>query len=432
MRILIVGGGGREHALAWKLSKEADVHVAPGNVGTARCATNHDVKPTDRQGIAKLADRLQPDFVLFGPENPLIEGLGDLLRSRGHHVFGPNEDAAQLEGSKAFAKSLMADAEVPTAASQTFADYDEAIEYAKKAFGRGQQLAVKASGLALGKGVIVADTLEIASDAIHRLIVERELGEAGGTLVLEERLYGREFSLLTLCCEQGILSLPVAQDHKTLLDFGQGPNTGGMGTYAPVPWVTPDIIERTEREVVQPVLHLLSQRGLPYRGVLFSGLMLTEHGPKCLEYNVRFGDPETQSVVPLLGPGFADCLLAVSQGEAIPTIEVADRSVVSVVLASQNYPYGSSEEQPIFLDNKPLGGSNLSDSLFELEMGGTFLFVSGVAQPHDPWLASGGRVLAVSSSGATLAEARERTYGAIERIQFEGMQFRSDIGASAV
>ncbi|MFQ3676700.1 MAG: phosphoribosylamine--glycine ligase, partial [Fimbriimonadaceae bacterium] len=338
MKVLVLGSGGREHALAWKLAAEAEVHAAPGNPGIAQVAECHAVALSDDLGIVELCRRVRPDYALVGPEAPLLAGLADWIREAGTPVVGPGAEAARLEGSKSFAKRLMAEAGVPTADFRTFENPHEAREYARQAYGAGKRLAIKARGPALGKGVVVADDVDTALAAIDDMLVARSFGDAGTTVVLEEKLTGPEFSLLTLCSDRGYLSLPVAQDYKRAYDADQGPNTGGMGSYSPLPRLRPEDIARTESEVVAPALRVLSERGIPYRGVLFSGLLEHEGRPHCLEYNVRFGDPETQSVVLRLGRGLAEALKAVALGEEIPPVEVRPNASVAVVLASRGYP----------------------------------------------------------------------------------------------
>lgn len=414
MRVLVLGSGGREHALAWKLSQEAEVHAAPGNPGIAQIAECHPVSLGDDEGVVQLGARLQPDFALIGPEAPLLTGLADRIRTSGIPVVGPGVEAARLEGSKSFAKKLMAEAGVPTAEFQTFENAHEAREYARRAYGSGKRLAIKASGPALGKGVVVADDLDTALATIDDMLVRRSFGEAGTTVVLEERLTGPEFSLLTLCSDKGYLSLPVAQDYKRACDGDQGPNTGGMGSYSPLPHLTADKVAATEAEVVEPILRTLARRGIPYRGVLFSGLLEHEGRPYCLEYNVRFGDPETQSVMLRLGNGFADALAAVARGDEIPPIDVRSNAAVVVVLASRGYP-GSIET------GFPIRIGDVGD--------GVELFHAGTKFVDGQLVTAGGRVLAIAACGTDVADARSTAYRAVQAVSFEGMQYRTDIAS---
>jgi len=412
MRILIVGSGGREHALAWRLSQEAEVHVTPGNPGIASVATIHpsEGRPSD------LAKRLAIDLVVIGPEDPLIAGLADELRSAGFPVFGPGASGAQLEGSKAFSKELMAEAGVPTAAFKNFADADAAVDYARERFAAGRPVVVKASGAALGKGVIMCDSIGDAEEAIDLMMRRGELGPAGREIVLEERLRGFEFSLLTLCSDEGFWSLPPAQDHKRIFDGDNGPNTGGMGAYSPVAKVSKELIERTEHQVVAPILAALKSRGISYRGTLFSGLMVDEGQPYCIEYNARFGDPETQSLMVRLGTGLADTLMACANGEPVPPVPVSDQASLTVVIASAGYPATSQKGVPIEIGSMPKGVQ---------------VFHAGTATVDGQLVTNGGRVLGVTATGRTFDEARALAYQGVGQISFGGMQYRTDIGHGA-
>lgn len=413
MRCLVIGSGGRENALAWKLSEEADVHCAPGNPGTEAFAANHAVRADDASGIIALARHIRPDVVLIGPENPLIAGLADDLRSAGFATVGPGAAGARLEASKAWSKEVMALAGVPTAESVICTNPESAREAANEFFGSGRQAVVKASGAALGKGVVVAETADEANQAIEQFMVLREIGEAGSEVVIEERLLGREFSLLTLCNSTGVLSLPVAQDYKRVGDDDSGPNTGGMGSYSPVSWVSTEMVRDCERRFVEPVLAKLSEQGIAYRGVLFTGLMQTDDGPKCLEYNVRFGDPETQSIMARLGSGFAETLRCVAADEPIAPPIVKVNAAVTVVIASENYPSSPSEPALITIDPH-----------FPSDVG---LFFAGVTRRDELLYATGGRVLNITATGDSLGASREKAYSAVEWIHFEGMKYRKDI-----
>lgn len=413
MRVLVIGSGAREHALAWKLSSEAEVFAAPGNPGIARVAQTFDVPIQDHHAVADLARRLSPDFVLIGPEDPLIHGLSDTLRAGGINVVGPGGHAALLEGSKAFAKALMREAAIPTAEYQVFTDHQDAVEYASSRFDQGLAVAVKASGAALGKGVVVCASLGEAQSAIRMMLVDHVLGEAGRTVVVEDRLSGREFSLLTLCSSGDFVSLPVAQDFKRAYDGDQGPNTGGMGSCCPAPWVSSALVEETEVRVVAPMLDLLRSKGIDYRGILFSGLMLSEDTPYCLEFNVRFGDPETQSVMMVLGDGLAESLHAVALGAAIPPPHVMDRAAVSVVLASEGYPGPYRRGHPISIEQVPEHVQ---------------IFHGGTATHEGQLVTAGGRVLTITASDPTVSGARARCYRAIDFVGFQGMRYRLDIG----
>jgi len=411
MRILVVGSGGREHALVWKLAQEAEVHAAPGNPGMAQDCVVHDVSASHFDGIVGLAKSLAVDLVVIGPENPLIDGLADMLRTEGIPTFGPSEAAAQLEGSKAFSKALMREARVPTAEFQSFTESGPAREYARDMFEHGRPVVVKASGAALGKGVIMCAEAEDAERAIATMIDENEFGHAGSTIVVEEQLRGPEFSLLTLCSDEHFVSLPVAQDYKRAFDRDDGPNTGGMGSYSPVPWISDDLVRQAEEEIVRPILSAL--RGTGYRGVLFSGLMVQDGRAYCLEYNVRFGDPETQSIMMRLGSGFAAALLACAKGEPIPAFEVLGDAVVTVVVASENYPGAVEKGFQIELPQSVPSGSKL--------------FHAGTATKGGKLVTNGGRVFGATARGSSLAIARENAYALARSVKFDGAWFRSDI-----
>lgn len=407
MRILIVGSGSREHALAWNLSQEHEVAVSPGNPGIAR---EFSITASDPLVAAKT---FAADLVVVGPENPLIEGLADRLRKAGFPTFGPGAEGARLEGSKAFSKALMADAGIPTAKFQTFRDAAAAVEFARSLADSGEGVVIKASGAALGKGVVVCDDFQQAERAIRQMLVEKVHGAAGDEIVVEERLLGREFSLLTLCSDQGFLSLPVAQDYKRIGDGDVGPNTGGMGTYSPVPWVSDELVAEAERLTVHPLLMELKKRSIQYRGVLFTGLMKTAAGLYCLEYNVRFGDPETQSVMLRLGKGLGDALLACAKGETIPQVERLDRCAVTVVLASRGYPGPILARPAVQIGDIP---------------NGTRLFFAGVGSDEENELiATGGRVISACGIGDTIEQARSLAYQAAQAVRFEGKTYRSDI-----
>jgi phosphoribosylamine--glycine ligase len=414
MRILIVGGGGREHALAWKLAQGAEVIVAPGNPGIAQIVETVAIPTTDHAGLAALCLAREVDLVVVGPEDPLVNGLADTLRAQGIATYGPGALGAQLEASKAFSKAQMRIAGVPTAAFETFTDATLARNYARARYDAGRSVAVKASGNALGKGVVVCPTWEEADGAIAQMLERAEFGDAGRTVVIEERLTGREFSLLTIVGDQNYRSLPVAQDHKRAYDGDQGPNTGGMGTYSPVGWVSAEMVAEVEATSVTPILHALRQQGIEFRGTLFSGFMVQDNRPYCLEYNVRFGDPETQSVMLRLGTGFAEALRAAATGQFVPPVEVLPNAAASVVVASGGYPGSYAKGLPITIGALPEG---------------SLLFHSGTADKDGQLVTAGGRVITASASGETIEVALTRAYQAAEAVQFEGAFYRRDIGA---
>ena len=418
MSILILGSGGREHALAWKLSAEAGIVVAPGNAGIAEDVETVDVALDSVPDVAQLCQRLSPELVVVGPENPLISGLADNLRDRGFAVFGPGRNGAMLEGSKAYSKQVMAEAGVPTARYSSFTDPIGAKAFARSLIESGAMPVVKASGNALGKGVVVANNLAEAEEAIDMMMVDYEFGDAGSTVVVEERLLGFEFSLLTICAGTAFVSLPVAQDFKRALDGDQGPNTGGMGSYSPVPAVPPDLVREAEESAVKPLLNFLKSKGIDYRGTLFSGFMVQNGRPYCLEYNVRFGDPETQTVMRRIGSGFGFALKLAAVGLPIPAIEVLDNHVVTVVMASGGYPgsYRKGESVAIPRDLHP----------------SVKVFHAGTGHVDGGLVTTGGRVLGVSAVGDSLSDARTRAYEACGRIDFHGKFYRRDIAASPV
>ncbi|MAQ14437.1 MAG: phosphoribosylamine--glycine ligase [Sandaracinus sp.] len=417
MKVLVVGSGGREHALAWRLGRDgAEVHVAPGNGGTAAVATNHEVAATDVAGQVGLARELGVDLVVVGPEAPLVEGLVDALAEAGIPAFGPSREAARLEGSKVFAKELMAEAGVPTAGFRIFDDADAAEAWCREA---KRPLVVKADGLAAGKGVVVAKDTAEACAAIDRIMRERAFGEAGDRVLVEETLVGPEVSYHVLCSGEAYVPLAAAQDHKRLGDGDQGPNTGGMGAYSPPPMVDAAVEEAIQRQVVEPTLKTMAARGTPFRGVLFIGLMIVDGAPQVLEYNVRFGDPECECLMARWGGDLAETLLAAARGELDSVRPTWDApAALCVVLASEGYP-GS------YPKGRAITGVERAEAL------GTTVFQAGTRRDGETLVTSGGRVLTVTATGADLDEAAERAYAAVDAIAFEGSQHRRDIGWQA-
>ena len=419
MRVLIVGGGGREHALAHALRRSpglGELHCAPGNPGIASLATCHPVGVEDVDALVSLASSLRVDLVVVGPEAPLVLGLADALRAAGISVFGPGRDAAQLEGSKAFAKDVMAAAGIPTAAARTVGTMVEARAAIAASGGR---VVVKADGLAAGKGVVVCDDAEEAERAASTFLVAGTLGDAGRRLVIEERLDGPEVSLLALCAGEVAVPLPPAQDFKRIGDGDAGPNTGGMGAYSPVPGLDDVAVRELVDSVHVPVLRELDRRGIHFRGCLYAGLMLTADGPKVLEFNVRFGDPEAQAVLPRLDADLLERLAEAAAGSLqTRAFDTAAPAAVSVVMASRGYPASSEAGVAI-------------DGVAEAEATGALVFHAGTALRDGRLATAGGRVLAVSALGDSLAEARERAYAGVERIRFDGAQHRTDIALAA-
>ncbi|GGJ09861.1 phosphoribosylamine--glycine ligase [Alicyclobacillus cellulosilyticus] len=412
-RVLVVGSGAREHAIAWALAKSPRrprLYAAPGNPGMAAWCEMVNLRVDDVSGIAQFAARERIDLVVVGPELPLALGLADACAAAGVRVFGPSRAAARLESSKAFAKAVMAKAGVPTAAYATFTDPAAAKAYIRQ---QGAPIVVKADGLAAGKGVVVAETIAAAEAAIDALMVGGKFGAAGATVVIEQFLRGREASLMFFVDGETVRPLLPARDYKRVGDGDTGPNTGGMGAFAPVPEVTADVVADVERRIVRPTLAELRARGIVYRGVLYAGLMLTEDGPYVVEFNARFGDPETEVVLPLLASDLLAILWATAEGR-LADVEVAwrDEAAVCVVLAAPGYP------------ERPQTGAaiTLPDGLPET------VFHAGTAQRGDGQLVTaGGRVLTVTGTGPDLTAARAAAYRAAEAITFPGKHMRKDI-----
>jgi phosphoribosylamine--glycine ligase len=414
MKVLLIGSGGREHALAWKIARSpllSELLIAPGNPGTAAHGRNVAVPVTDFAGIVALAQQATIDLVVVGPDNPLADGLVDRLQAAGVPAFGPTAAAARIEGSKAFAKAIMAEAGVPTAETHVFETPAAAASFAQES---GRAWVVKADGLALGKGVIVAEDLADTLAAIEQLGAT----SAGRRLLLEERLVGREVSLLALCDGERLAVLPPARDYKRLLDGDAGPNTGGMGVFAPVDEVSPALLEEMVERCMRPVLRVLAGRGTPFRGVLYGGLILTTDGPKVLEYNARFGDPETQVVLPLIDGDLLAAMRDCALGRLDPQqLRVLPGYAVCVVLAATGYPQTPRRGDPI---------TGLEQAAADPDL---LVFQAGTAQGVDELQTNGGRVLGVTGLGATLEAARTKAYAGVSRIDFAERHYRHDIGA---
>ena len=401
MRVLLVGSGGREHALAWKLSHGSgltQLHAAPGNPGIARHGDCHPVRAEDGEGLLGLARELAADLVVIGPEAPLVAGVGDELRHSGVAVFGPSSAAARIEGSKTFAKELMRAADVPTAESMSVAR---------------PPCVVKVDGLAAGKGVFVCRTQDELDAGL------RAAARFGGPLVIEELLEGEEVSLFALADGRDVLPLAPAQDFKRLGDGDEGPNTGGMGSYSPVPRLGPAEVEELAETVHRPVLRELAQRGTPFVGLLYAGLMLTDAGPRVLEFNCRFGDPETQSILPRVDGDFLGALWAAAQGElGGAELTAVPSAAVTVVLAAGSYPESGDVGTAI-------------EGIEQAEAAGALVFHAGTALRGGRVVTNGGRVLNVTATGPSVREAREAAYGAVELVSFAGMRYRRDVALAA-
>jgi phosphoribosylamine--glycine ligase len=422
MKVLVVGGGGREHALIWGLARSRSVtslHAAPGNAGIAQLATCHAVGADDIDGVVKLVEELDADLTVIGPEAPLVAGLADVLTGRGRTVFGPSAAAARIEGSKAFAKHILYLENIPTALGGSFVDAELAIAFVdQELHGRA---VIKADGLAGGKGVVVAQDRETVVGAIEDCLLNGAFGTAGSTVVVEQLLEGPEISAFALVDGETVVPLGFSQDHKRIGDGDTGPNTGGMGAYAPLPFVDPAMEAVIWEQIVRPAVRRMSQEGARFRGLLFTGLMLTEDGPKVLEFNARFGDPETAVVIPRLNADLADLLLSTARGElskhSVPAFR--DGAALTVVLASAGYPGAYTTGVPI---------EGLAEAA---AVEGITVFHAGTAQQGDRVVTAGGRVLAVTALGDSLTQARDRAYRAVSLIRFDGMQYRHDIAASA-
>jgi phosphoribosylamine--glycine ligase len=420
VRVLVVGGGGREHALAWGLQRSPrvdDLHAVPGNAGIAQLATCHEGDTDDVAGVASLADRLRPDLVVIGPEAPLVAGLADELRDKGFTVFGPGSAAARLEGSKSWAKDVMTSGGIPTARAGTFSRVDDASAFVDEL---GGAAVVKADGLAAGKGVTVATDRTTAIAALRDCLEAGAFGQAGVRVVVEELLTGPEVSAFALVEGDAIVPLALGQDFKRVGDGDTGPNTGGMGAYSPVPFVDAAAQDRIWSDVVGSTVRALRDRGISYSGLLYVGLMLTADGPKVLEYNCRFGDPETQVVIPRLSTDLADLLEACATG-ALADVKatLSPGAAVTVVMASGGYPGA-------YRTGVEITGLEAADGL-----DGVTVFHAGTAVADGRVVTAGGRVLAVTANGGSIGDARDRAYRAAGAISFDGASWRTDIALEA-
>ncbi len=417
MKILVVGGGSREHAIVARLAKEGHaVLTAPGNAGTAAHGRNLPVKADDVAGLVAAARAEQVELVVVGPELPLVLGLADELAAAGIPVFGPSKSAAQLEGSKDFMKQFLKRHGIPTAAFATFTDPGAAEAYVRE---RGGPIVVKASGLAAGKGVVVAQTTDEALAAVRAAMGERVFGDAGSTVVIEEVLRGEEASFHVLCDGERGVALAPAQDHKRVFAGDRGPNTGGMGAYAPAPVCGPDVVQKVMDRIVVPTLRGMKADGAPFRGVLFVGLMIDAGEPSVIEFNVRFGDPEATVLIPLVDVPFGELLLRAAKGELPESIPTAAGACLGIVLAAEGYP------------GKPKTGDAIT-GLEAAQAEGAFVYQAGTKQDGASVVTNGGRVLTVVARAPTLREAHDTAYRAVSKLAFRGAHYRKDIGHKAL
>ena len=428
MNVLVVGSGGREHALAWKLSLSSlfdRVFVAPGNAGTAMDAENVNISGTDFPQLISFAKENKIGLTVVGPEAPLAAGIVNAFEDENLPIFGPSKGAAQLEASKVFCKNMLRNADIATADYRVFRDGDSARRYVMERYDVESHVPVviKADGLAAGKGVIVCSTRNDALEAIDRITADREFGSAGDQLIIEEKLIGPEASVLAITDGKTIVTLPPAQDHKPAFDGDKGPNTGGMGAYCPAPVVTDHMLSQIEENVLVPTVHAMKRNRTPFRGVLYAGLMITNHGPKVLEYNVRLGDPECQPTLMRLQSDLGQLLMAATEGrlDEIEPLQWDERPSVCVVMASEGYP-GPYEK------GKPIRGLNEAAELPEVKVfhAGTTMDDNGNA------LTAGGRVLGVTALGTSIARAKLAAYTAVKKIRWEGAWCRKDISDKAL
>ena len=421
MNILVIGGGGREHTLVWKLHqspKAGQIYAIPGNPGMAGAAVCvADISIEDNEAMVRFAKEKQVGLVVVGPEVPLTHGVVDAMNAAGIKAFGPTKLAAEIEGSKAFCKNLMKKNGIPTAKYEIFTEAEAAKRYIRQ---EGAPIVIKADGLAAGKGVIVAATEAEALAAIDEIMCDKAFGSAGSRVVIEECLVGEEASLLTFTDGQTIVPMISSQDHKRAYDGDQGPNTGGMGTYAPAPVATPEIVARAQREILDPVIAAMRAEGRTYKGCLYAGLMITKDGPKVIEFNARFGDPETQVVLPLLESDLVDIMLACADG-TLQDLDIrwSSGAAVCVVMAAGGYP-------------KSYHKGDAITGLEAAAQAGTVVFHAGTSQKDGQIVTNGGRVLGVTAKAGSIREAVELAYQGVEKIHFAGAEYRKDIAHRAL
>lgn len=422
MRVLVLGGGGREHALCYVLSKSSKLtklYCIPGNGGISEIAEIPEgIGINDFEKIKEFCLREKIDLVIPGPEEPLVKGIKDFLSEEGILVFGPDKYGALLEGSKAFAKKIMEKAQVPTSQYKVFDKYEEALKFVKK---KGAPIVVKADGLCAGKGVFVCQTLEEAEKALEKIFIEKIFGEAGSKVVIEEYLEGEEASYIVIADGENFKALPTSQDHKRLLDNDEGPNTGGMGAYSPAPLVNEALRKKIEERIIAPILRTMKEEGHPYIGFLYAGLMISQGEPYVLEFNCRLGDPEAQAILPRIENDFLEMVEKALTGKLRDyELKESSKACVCVVMASKGYP-GSYEKGHIITGLEKV--RDIKDVI---------VFHAGTKKEGDKFLTNGGRVLGITALGETIPEAIERAYKAVELIHFEGAHYRKDIGKKAL
>ncbi|HAS17565.1 MAG TPA: phosphoribosylamine--glycine ligase [Nitrospiraceae bacterium] len=417
MKVLVIGGGGREHALVWKISKSpkvSKIFCAPGNAGISRIAECVSIRADDVQGLLSFVKHNKIDVTVVGPEAPLVLGISDAFRSEGLKIFGPSKAASKLEGSKAFSKNIMLKYNIPTAEAGVFTDYDNAIEYIRK---KGTPIVIKADGLAAGKGVIVATNEKEATDAVKAMMIDMVYGDAGKMIIIEECLTGEEASFLVFTDGRDIIPMPLSKDHKRVFDDDKGPNTGGMGAYSPVPGISDEMYLRIMDDIIVPVIEGLEREGYTYEGVLYTGLMITRDGPRVLEFNCRFGDPEAQPIIMRLSSDIMEIIEGVV-GRRLGMVNVkwSDSASVCVVMASGGYP------------DKYRNGKIISGLNDVAGMEDVMVFHAGSANNNENIVTAGGRVLGVTTLGEDIGKAKEKAYEAVSKIYFDGMHYRKDIG----
>ncbi|UGB31274.1 phosphoribosylamine--glycine ligase [Metabacillus sp. B2-18] len=417
MKVLIIGQGGREHALVWKAAQSnlvEEVFVAPGNDGMNEFATRVAISENDNEALVAFAKEQNIDLTIVGPEVPLLNGIVNEFEREGLKIFGPRKEAALIEGSKNFAKELMIKYRIPTAEYQTFTNVDEAKSYIEQ---KGAPIVIKADGLAAGKGVTVAETLDVALDSVTDMLENAKFGDASSSVVIEEFLAGEEFSLMAFVKGENVYPMVIAQDHKRAYDNDEGPNTGGMGAYSPVPQISDEVVNTAVETILKPAAKALVSEGRSFTGILYAGLILTNDGPKVIEFNARFGDPETQVVLPRLKSDLVSSLLSILNEEPVE-LEWSEEAVLGVVLASKGYPNDYEKGLPI---------GQLSEKHEK-----AVIFHAGTKKVEDQFVGNGGRVLVVSGYGETISDAQEQAYALVEKISAPALFYRKDIGNKAI